>query len=94
MYSFDEAADVLKQIFLNIAENKEFMIKEMEIMPDYVHIFASVHPKISVGYIYKMLKGISARKLFVQFPGITKMLWNGKLGISPSCLDEAGTVFC
>jgi putative transposase len=35
---------------------------------DHIHVFASAHPKIAPSYIVKMLKGISARKLFLKFP--------------------------
>lgn len=82
----------LKQIFLDIAEDKGFGIKEMGIMPDHVHVFASAHPKVPVGYIYKMLKGISARKLFVQFPEITKKLWNGKLWNPSTYVETIGHI--
>lgn len=83
---------VLKQIFFDIAKDKGFIIKEMEIMPDHVHVFVSAHPKIPVGYIYKMLKGISARKLFVQFPEITKKLWNGKLWNPSTYVETIGHI--
>ncbi len=66
----------LKQILLDIAEDKGFSIKSMETMPDHVHVFASAHPKIAPGYIYKSLKGISARKLLIEFPEIKQKLWN------------------
>lgn len=87
-----DVADALKQIFFDIAKNKDFLIKEVEIMPDHVHVFASAHPKVPAGYIYKMLKGISARKLFVVFPGITKKLWKGHLWNSSTYVETIGHI--
>ncbi|MFW5908995.1 MAG: IS200/IS605 family transposase [Desulfosalsimonas sp.] len=74
-----EIENRLKQIFHEIAKVKGFEIKSMEIMPDHVHIFAIAHPKIAPGYMYKMLKGISGRRLFIEFPEIKSKLWKGRL---------------
>jgi len=46
---------------------------------DHVCLFVSAHPKIAPSYIVKMVKGISARKLFLKFPEIKKKLWKGHL---------------
>ena len=45
----------LKQILIDIANEKEFIIKEMEIMSDHVHLFVSSKPKYSQSYTYKIL---------------------------------------
>ena len=54
----------LQSFLYEIAASKGFILKEVEIMPDHVHVFVSAKPKVSPSYIYKMLKGISSRKLF------------------------------
>jgi len=36
----------LKEIFNEVACDKEFIIKTMKIMEDHVHLFVSAHPKI------------------------------------------------
>ena len=71
----------LKGLLHEIAKDKGFLLKEIEIMPDHVHVFASAKPKFSPSYIYKMLKGISSRKLFMRHPDLRsklygKHLWN------------------
>ena len=82
----------LKAIFLEIAENKGFTIRRMEVMPDHVHIFASAHPKYAPGYLYKMLKGISARRLFVEFPSLKSKLWKGHLWNPATYTETVGHV--
>lgn len=69
----------LKQIMAEIALDFDFQIIELETMPDHVHVFVSCHPKISPSTIVKCLKGISARKLFLEFPKIKSQLWGGHL---------------
>jgi putative transposase len=82
----------LKKILKNIAVEKGFLIKEMEIMADHIHIFASAKPKVSPSYIYKMLKGISARRLFIEYPEIKKQLWRGHLWNPSTYIETIGHI--
>ncbi len=70
----------LKEILVNVAQEKGFEIAEIEVgTKDHVHVFVSAIPKISISYIAKMMKGISGRLLLKEFPEISKELWNGEL---------------
>jgi putative transposase len=82
----------LKQILIDIANEKEFIIKEMEIMSDSVHLFVSAKPKYSPSYIYKMLKGISGRRLFMEYPGLKKKLWKGHLWNLQTYVETVGHI--
>ncbi len=84
--------DMLKQILQDIAENKGFLIKSMEVMPDHVHVFVSAHPKLSPSYIYKMLKGISGRRLFMAFPDLKKSLRKGQLWNPSTYIETIGHI--
>ncbi len=44
----------LRNVITETATEKGFLIKNMEVMSDNVHAFASAHPKISPSYIVKM----------------------------------------
>ena len=68
-----------KEIMEQVAEDKEFIIKSIEIMDDRVHLFAAAHPKISPSYIVKMSKGISGRLLLKEFSELKSKLRKGKL---------------
>jgi len=61
-------------------------------MPDHVHVFVSAKPKISPSYIYKMLKGISSRRLFLRYPEIKNMLWDGHLWNSSTYVETVGHI--
>ncbi len=84
--------DRLKTLLQEIANDKGFQINSLEVMPDHVHIFASAHPKISSSYIYKMLKGISGRKLLMEFPGLSKKLWRGHLWNPSTYVETVGHI--
>ena len=82
----------LKETLKTIANEKGFQIKTMEIMPDHVHVFVSAHPKIAPSHIYKMLKGISGRKLFDRFPELRQKLWKGKLWNPSTYIETIGHI--
>lgn len=82
----------LKALFEEVAPDKDFTIHAMEVMPDHVHVFASAHPKISPSYIVKMLKGISARKLFIEYPELKTKLWDGNLWNSSFYIETIGSI--
>lgn len=84
--------EALKEMFKQIAAEKEFAIQAMEVMPDHVHIFASSHPKIAPSYIVKMLKGISGRWLMMRYPELKQQLWKGNLWNSSFYIETIGSV--
>ncbi len=62
----------LKELILNIVNIYDFKIIEMEVMPDHVHLFISCKPTISPTDIVRILKSITARRLFEEFPKLRK----------------------
>lgn len=84
--------EALKEMFVQIAAEKNFTIHAMEVMPDHVHIFVSSHPKLSPSYIVKMLKGISGRWLMMRYPELKQQLWKGNLWNSSFYIETIGSV--
>ena len=83
----------LKAILNNVAYKKGFEIAEIEVgQQDYVHVFVSAIPKISISYIAKMLKGISGRLLMKEFPEIQVKLWNGELWNPSYYVETIGSI--
>jgi putative transposase len=88
-----EIEHYLKDLFQKIAQEKEFEVAMMEVSEqDHIHVFASAHPKIAPSYIVKMLKGISARTLFLKFPQLKKRLWGGHLWNSSFYIETVGSI--
>jgi putative transposase len=69
----------LSQQFSEIASSYGFTIEAQRIMPDHVHLLIAATPQHFIPDIIKVLKGISARKLFMQHPELKKRLWGGHL---------------
>lgn len=87
-----EVESFLKETILDIAQDKNFTIKTMEMNEsDHIDLFISAHPKHSIGQIIKWIKGISGIKLFKRFPDLTKKLWKGKLWSNTYYVETIGS---
>ena len=85
-------ADFLKKTIFDIATEKDFTIKSMEIGGcDHIDLFISAHPKHSIGQIVKWIKGISGIKLFKKFPDLRHSLWRGQLWSNTYYVETIGS---
>jgi putative transposase len=74
-----EIADYAKEVFRKIAEEYDMVIDTVEVVEDHVHIFLEAPPRLSPSRIVQILKSLSARELFGEFPRLRRQLWGGKL---------------
>ena len=74
-----EVAEYTKQIFQRIAEEYGFWIDTMEVKEDHVHIFLEVPPRYSPAQVVQIMKSVSGREVFKQFPRLREQLWAGEL---------------
>ena len=81
-------ADETKRLIESICLERDWQVLALEVQPDHIHLFVSIPPSVAVADAMKILKGSTARKLFVKFPELKKQLWGGHLR-SPS--DYVGT---
>ena len=72
-------AERLKEIFQEIAERYEFEIDTMEVMEDHVHLFLSAPPRCAPAEVVQIMKSISAKIVFQEFPKVKEELWGGEL---------------
>jgi putative transposase len=59
---------------------------------DPVHVFVSAPPKVSIPEMVRVLKCISAKVLFEEFPSIKLRLWGGHLWSDGYAVRTAGIV--
>lgn len=58
----------LRQIFDEVAKEKDVEIKALEIMPDHVHMFISFDPRQPLHKLIKLFKGKSSNILRDKYP--------------------------
>lgn len=51
----------------------------MEVMPDHIHLLVSCKPQLRLSDAIKVLKGNTARWLFMGHPELKNSLWGGYL---------------
>ena len=79
--------------FLNeIAQQYNFKIYELQVMPDHVHLFVEVPPTISVSKALQLFKGISSYKLFRQHPWLRNHFRKGHLWSPGKFFRSVGNV--
>ncbi len=74
-----EYINYLCNLIKEVGERYEFEIEEIGCDGDHVHILLSAPPKNSPSTVMQVIKSITGRMMFKQFPEIKKQLWGGEL---------------
>ena len=58
-------------------ENKGWLIAELAVHPDHVHLFVQVYPTTPATDVLKEVKGVTSRELRLKYPTLLKLpsLW-------------------
>ena len=73
-----EVDETLKGICLEIFKRYEISFLEIGTDRDHVHFLIQSVPKYSVTEIIRMIKNITAKKIFEKHPEVKKQLWGGE----------------
>jgi len=73
-----DLAKRLREVFVEIAERYEFEIDTMEVKEDHVHLFLTAPPRYSPAGVVQIIKSISAKVVFKEFPEVKEQLWGGE----------------
>ena len=73
-----EVDETLKVICLEIAKRYEISFLEIGIDKDHVHFLIQSVPKYSATQIIRIIKSITVKKIFAQYPKVKEQLWGGE----------------
>lgn len=76
----------IKEYLMQIAREYSFTIITMEVMPDHIHLLIDCKPQFFPSDMIKILKGNTARWLFLNHPELKKQLWGGHLWNPSYCI--------
>ena len=79
MFKKLENKNLCEQILLDVAERHKINITELSVMPDHIHMVASIPSTMSVSKAFHLLKGASAHALFQEKPNFRKRYPRGHL---------------
>lgn len=74
----------LEQILREVAKEKQADILALEVRPDHLHLFVSVHPQLQIHKLVKALKGRSSHHLRREFSHLLRLpsLWTNSYFVS------------
>jgi putative transposase len=75
----NEILSFLKNLCSDIGERYCFEFDAIGCDGDHVHLFVGSEPKYSPSRVMQIIKSITARKIFKEYPEIRKQLWGGEL---------------
>jgi putative transposase len=90
----DDVKVRLAQIFQELAIEKDWIIRALEIAPDHIHLFVEVHPTDAINQVVKAFKGRSSNYLRKEFEHLRKMpsLWTNSYFFSTAGNVSADTI--
>lgn len=74
-----DIAEETKYHLLDTMKSLQMDCLAMEVMPDHIHLLVSCKPQLRLSDAIKILKGNTARWLFMSHPELKKSLWGGHL---------------
>ena len=80
----------VKEIFRTIASHYDIELGEVNCRPDHIHLSASTPPRIAPARIPQILKSISTKLLFEEFPWLKKEYWGGEIWIAGYFVRSVG----
>ena len=69
----------VKTIFRTIASHYDIDLAEVNCLSDHVHFSLSAPPRIAPARFVQILKGVSTKTLFDEFPGLKNEYWGGEI---------------
>lgn len=83
---------VLEVVFQDTAKEYDFEIHAVKVLVNHVHLFVSLKPTQTISWMIRLLKGISARRMFQLFPEIKKDLYGGHFWSRGKFFRSVGSV--
>ncbi|MXV84302.1 IS200/IS605 family transposase [Candidatus Poribacteria bacterium] len=69
-----EIQERLKVLIFEQQEAYQYVVREVDSMPDHIHLLVSIPPNISVTSVIGKIKGYTAKVLRNEFPTLTRRL--------------------
>ncbi len=74
----NDRIDNFKNLCLEIGKRYWFEFDALGTDGDHVHVFLEAAPRYAPSRVMQIIKSITARELFKQYPEIKKQLWGGE----------------
>lgn len=79
-----------KEIFKTIASHYNLQIGEISLLTDHIHLTVSAPPRIAPSHIAQILKSLSTKLFFEEFPWLKNEYWGGEIWVAGYFVRSAG----
>jgi putative transposase len=69
----------LKEMILEVCAEYDWEVGGLEVMEEHVHLFLSCPPRYAPAQVMNILKSLTARELYEEFPKLRKAQWSGRM---------------
>ena len=87
-----EVAVRLQELIREAAQVNHWVVRELNIQRDHVHLLIQVEPKVSVAQVVQILKGGTSIKIRQEFPELVEFLWGTSFWADGYFAESIGTV--
>ena len=82
----------LNELFREAAQVNRWVIHELSIQRDHIHMLIQVEPRASVSRVVQLLKGGTSLKIRQEFPKLEEFLWGDSFWADGYFAESIGTV--
>lgn len=83
-------ASRLQELIQQGAEVNRWLVHELAVQPDHVHLLIQIWPTDSVAEVVQKLKGGTSRKIREEYPELEEFLWGTSLWAEGYFADSVG----
>ncbi|HMK55060.1 MAG TPA: IS200/IS605 family transposase [Dissulfurispiraceae bacterium] len=87
-----EIAARVKQLLHQACNVNRWMMSEVSVSEDHVHVLIQISPRESVAEVVKILKGGTSRVIRTEFPELEEFLWGDSLWADGYFAETVGKV--
>ena len=80
----------INELFRTIAAHYDIQLGEVECVVDHIHMTASAPPRIAPARIAQILKSVSTKLMFEEFPWLQKEYWGGEIWVAGYFVRSVG----
>jgi len=80
----------LGELIREVCATRDWEIEALTVQADHVHLFVSCPPRDAPAKVMNVIKSITARELYAEFPRLRRTHWGGKLWADGYYVGSAG----
>ena len=85
-----DVAQRLEELIRGVCAARDWELEALSVQADHVHLFVSCPPRDAPARVMNVIKSITARELYAEFPRLRKSHWGGKLWADGYYVGSAG----